>query len=380
VRLEVGGEERDETFTVSQRSHAFEVPLPARPTQVIFDPGEVLLKTGKTEKARPLWLRQLAAAKLATDRSQAARALGEQPSPEGTRALRKALETDAFWAVRAAAARALGQVRTPEARDALLAGRADEHPKVRRAVAAALGEFRDDALAGEALATWAGDGDPSCFVEGAAALALGRTRSPLAVTVLPRLLARDAFQDVIRVRALEGLGATGDEAALPVARAAYTAATSFQARRAAVAAVARLAEGTLQARGTRELLETYLQDPDFRVRTEAAAGLVLLQDGRAVGALEGALRGELDGRAKRRFREAIADLQERGRPAEQARKLGEEVERLRGEVLKLRERLDKIEARPEAGSGGGGKPASGSPARRRRPPSRRGAKASRRGR
>ena len=115
------------------------------------------------------------------------------------------------------------------------AGRTDPHPKVRRAVAAALGEFLGDATAGRWLSEWAERGDPSAFVEATAALAVGRSRAAGAVTVLPALLARDSFQDVIRARALEGLGATGDERALPILEAAYTPQASFQVRRAALA-------------------------------------------------------------------------------------------------------------------------------------------------
>jgi aminopeptidase N len=383
LRFEIAGQEHERSVNVRERVHAFELPLPGKPSQVVLDPGDVVLKTVKLTKARPLWTRQLEAARLGVDRVLAARALGELPEPEVVRALRRSLEEDAFWAVRAASARALGRIRGPEAREALLAARAQPHPRVRRAVAEALGEFRGDAAVAEALAGWAKQGDPSCFVEAAAALALGRTRAPAAHDLLAGLLARDAFQDVIRARAIEGLGASGDEKALVTVENAYRASLSFQARRAAVGALARLAEGTVHARRVRELLEGFLVDRDFRVRGEAAAGLGLLQDTRAVEALESAARHELDGRAKRRVKDAINDLVERGRPAEQARKLGEEVERLRNEVLVLRNRMEKVEslrapaaereAEPRKRTG----PGSG---RRPRPPSRRGAKTPRRGR
>jgi aminopeptidase N len=384
LRLEIDGKEREDRLCVRQRSHSFELALPSRPTQVVFDPGDVVLKTLKLTKPRPLWLRQLAAARLAIDRVLAARALGEMPEPEVVRALGEALREDQFWAVRAAAARALGQIRTTSARALLLEARGQEHPKVRRAVADALGEFRGDEEAAEALATWAEGGDPSSFVEASAALALGRTRSPRAVTVLPRLLSREVFQDVIRARTLEGLGASGQEAAMPVIESAYRATASFQARRAAVAALARLAEGTLHARRIRERLEACLDDPDFRVRMESAASLALLADPRAIESLERAARRELDGRAKRRMKEAIADLQEKGRPTEQTRKLSEEVERLRNELLALRERLEKVEQVKAAERAEGPpeprKRVETGTARRPRPPVRRGSKTPRRGR
>jgi aminopeptidase N len=368
---------REEKVTVTERSHTFELPLPARPTQMIFDPGDVTLKSLKLDKPRPLWLRQLQAAPLGVDRILAANALGDQPSPEITRALGKALIQDQFWAVRAAAARALGKVQGDEARALLEAGRSDRHPKVRRAVAAALGEFLGDAIAGRLLSDWAEGGDPSVFVEATAALALGRCRAAGAVTVLPRLLDRNAYQDVIRWRALEGLGWCGDERAVPLLEAAYVPEASFQARRAVVAAMARLCEGTASARRARELLERALGDRDFRVRMEAASGLITLGDSRSIPALERAARAELDGRAKRRLREAVVDIVERGAAAEQSRKVGAEVERLRRELLDMRQRLEKIEQRGEESSTPA-KRGVGRTNRRPRPPSRRGAKPGRR--
>jgi aminopeptidase N len=345
LRFEVDGVERDETVNVRERSHAFEFRLPKKPTMVIFDPGDVVLKTIKFEKSRPLWTRQLKAARPGVDRVLAARTLGEKPEPATVEALAEALAGDPFWAVRSAAATSLGRSRRSDALAALLAARHQPHARVRRAVAAALGEFRGDEQAAEALARWAEEGDPSYFVEANAALALGRTRSPRATEVLPRLLRRSSFQDVVRSRAIEGLGASGDEAALPVARDQYSAKLPFQSRRAALAAVTRLSEGTLHARAARELAEKGLDDRDFRVRIEAAQSLATLADLRAVPALERALAAELDGRARRRIREATTDLRERGKPQERVRKLEEELERLRNEGLKLRERLEKVESR-----------------------------------
>ncbi len=375
VCFEVEGEPHEKTVDVDQRSHAFEFPLAARPSQVIFDPGDVVLKSIKLKKPRILWERQLQAARLGVDRVLAARALGDLPEPSAVVALAGALGNDSFWAVRAAAATALGKTRRQDALDALLSARAQENPRVRRAVATALGEFvvthaPGNQRAAELLEGWVVGGDASCFVEAAAALALGQTRSPRAVTVLPGVLARRAFQDVIRARAIEGMGATGDEAALPLVEAAFVTSASVYSRRAAVAAFARLAEGTLQVHRARERIEGWLSDPDFRVRMEAASALALLADARAVPAIEAALRAELDGRAKRRMREAISDLREKGKPEEKLRKLSQEVERLSGESTKLRERLESLEKkRQPSGPPPASEPSPGSaaPVRTKRP-------------
>jgi aminopeptidase N len=351
VRFEIAGKERDESIILRERSHTFEFRLDDAPAQIVFDPGDVLVKSVKFDKPRPLWARQLSSARLGIDRVLAARALGEKPDAPTVAALRAALETDAFWAVRAAAATALGKTRRQDALDALLAARTQEHAKVRRAVAAALGEFRVDfdpgnTRAADILAAWVRDGDPSLFVEAYAALALGRVRSPDAVEILAPVLARRSYMDTIRARALEGLGATADEAAYPLVEAAITRTASFQSRRAAVTALARLAEGTANTRRARERLEACLSDADFRVRMDAAMALVEIGDVRSIPAIERARAGELDGRAKRRFRSAVTQLREKGLGGEKLRKLGEEVERLRGESTRLRERIEKLETRP----------------------------------
>jgi hypothetical protein len=89
-----------------------------------------------------------------------------------------------------------------------------------------------------------------------------------------------------------------------------------------------------------------------------------------VPAIEAALRAELDGRAKRRMREAISDLREKGKPEEKLRKLSQEVERLSGESTKLRERLESLEKkRQPSGPPPASEPSPGSaaPVRTKRP-------------
>ena len=370
VRFEIDGQTRDERIVVREATHNFEFQLPTRPTQVIFDPGDVLLKSIKLDKSAALWRRQLAAAELGVDRVLAARALAELPEPTNIAALVAALEDDAFWGVRGAAARSLGRTRRDEAREALIAAMDAPEPRVRRAIAAALGEFVADDTAGRALAGWLRAGDPSVFVEAECALALGRTRSPLAVELLPALVGRPSFQEVIASRAIEGLGKTGDERAFPLIRNAWRAGAPFPARRAVVAALAELSRGTGLARAAREAIEERLRDGDFRVRAEAAMALGRLGLVDAIPAIRGALGGELDGRTKRRMNEAIRDLEDGARPAEEARRLHDEVERLRGETAKLRERMDRLETRlapPSTSSPPAAKTKRARPITRRRP-------------
>ena len=52
VRFELDGGARDERVTVREAAHIFEFKLPARPTQVIFDPGDVLLEDDQAGQER----------------------------------------------------------------------------------------------------------------------------------------------------------------------------------------------------------------------------------------------------------------------------------------------------------------------------------------
>jgi len=82
------------------------------------------------------------------------------------------------------------------------------------------------------------------------------------------------------------------------------------------------------------------------VRMDAALALAEIGDARSIPAIERARAAELDGRTKRRFRNAVTQLREKGSSGEKLRKLSEDVERMRGESARLRERLEALEARP----------------------------------
>ena len=195
----------------------------------------------------------------------------------------------------------------------------DAEPRVRRAAAAGLGNFVGDDVAGRALAERLDAGDASVFVEAELALALGKTRSPEALSLLPRLVDRPSYMDLVASRAIDGLGQTGDERALPLIRDAWRPGAGFPARRAVVGALAELARGTPQARAAREAIELRLGDRDFRVRGEAAVALGRLGLTDALPALRSALAGELDGRTRRRINDAIRDIEEgRARPRRRA--------------------------------------------------------------
>jgi aminopeptidase N len=348
VRFVVEGVARDVRLLVNEAQQTFVVPLDAKPSQAIVDPGNHFLKT-LDEKKPDEWVRaELGSAERAIDRVRAARALGKAGDPTAIPALTAALGKDSFWAVRGESALALGEIRTDAARDAIAAALPHEaHPKARRLLVRALGRFRHDERAADAIGRVL-ERDASYFVEAESALALAKTRSPRAFEALKAAMTRPSYLDVIESQSLAGMAELRDERAVDIALTATTYGKPVVGRRAAIAALGSLgAELHPRRRQILERLTELLEDPDFRARIAAVEALRVLGERDAVGALKRAERRDLDGRVRRRAREVAKTLTEHGAADEQVKSLRDTVEKLEGESRALKERVLRLEARLE---------------------------------
>ena len=375
--VDASGKTRREVRRVDQASQSFAFHVAGRPRFVVIDPELAVLAEIKLEAPGDMLRAQIAGAATARGRMLAAPALGRLDDPPSTKALATALgDEKEFWGVRAEAASALANLRSDEAFAALEAHLGAAHPKVRRAVVHALGSFRTskaaDLLRKPALK------DASYLVEAEAARALGATRQASGFDTLVDILDRPSWADVIRAGAIDGLANLRDERALPhvIARTRYG--VSIRGRRAAILALPKLAGD----RKARETLEDLLDQADPYLRVDVVRALAELGDAKARGALHRQLDRDLDGRVRRRIREALRDLGGAGK--RETDKLKDELEALRSEHAELKSRLGKI---PEAQDGtarqgqgalasGGGRQAGRSPRppRRRRPAAKAGKK------
>ena len=346
VRFRVGDQDVDIPLEIVEPRQTFHLRLDSEPSQMIFDPGRVLLAARKIDKPEPLWIAELAGATLAIDRGAAAVSLAKRGGPAAEQALSTALEKDKFWAVRGSAAIALGAIRTPAARDRLIKRlKAEVHPRAHRIIARALGDFVHDSAAAAALSTIVDKGDASYFVEAEACLALGRTRTPRAGELLRHAATRESFTDVIRQHAYRGLAEARDDSALGLLVEGIKWGHPTQGRRAAAGALAMLMRGRRdrEARDVRERIELLLVDRDFRVQAAAVEALLVIGDPAAIPALRRMIDRELDGRLRRRGKEIIRDLGEGAPLAEDVRRLRDEVGELRSLAAGLRERIELLE-------------------------------------
>ena len=339
-----GGETVSRTAEMTEREQTFYFSLPAKPKLLRVD-GEVL-KSLELELPGEMLREQLASDEDVLGRVEAARALGKKGDKDAIVALGKAAREDAFWGVQAEAARALGSIRSNAALAELVSAVSVSHPKARRAVVRALGEFREERAAAT-LAKVIEGGDASYYVEAAAAAAIGKTRSPRAFAALERSLTKDSMNDVIRSAAFEGFAELHDERAVPIAIDWSRYGRPQIARTAAARALAKLAEFASEGRKDEILdhLVALLDDPWFRSQDAAIAALEELKATKALPHLERTAQRALDGRTVRAARLAAQSIRRGADKGDELKKLREEFDKLADENRGLKDRLDKLESR-----------------------------------
>jgi aminopeptidase N len=342
--MDQDGRETRYPVEITRAEQTFHFPCAAAPKAVRIDPGADLLMTLRHKRSREALELLLCHAPEAIGRAQAAADLGAEASPAAVGALRNALMTDPFWGVQAAAAQALAQIRTPEALAALVESLTVRHPKARRAVVQALGAFRGQGQAAEALRQVLQGGDDSYFVEAEAALALGKTRDPDAFEHLRQALERDSYLEVIRAHALSGLAELRDARGIELARQRAAYGRPTRERLAAIGTLGRLGRAHQAHREeVLDYLTALAHDPSFSVRMRLPGALEDLGEARALATLRQLADSALDGRLKRRAEEAMEGIRDGHAHSDETNRLRDEVDRLREESRKLLERLERME-------------------------------------
>ena len=330
--------------TVDAAARTFAIPLERAPELVRVDPAAWILSAWTSSLGTDMHAAIVRGDPSPMARIRAAKALAKDGGRVAREALAAGLRDDPFWGVSVEVAAALGESHAPSARDTLCANVAHPHPKVRRAIADALGTWRETDVASALLGM---RDDPSYFVVASSLHALGKTRDPRAFDALVDGVKTPSWNETISSGAARGLGALADARALPLLLEALRPDRPEPLRRAAVGALGQL--GTL-VESTRtpavEAIErTLVDDPAYLVRVSAYAAAERLADARLLPALDLLAVTETDGRLRRDAAEAAIRIrEEQTKPAELAR-LRDEVDRLRTESQALRERLDALGAK-----------------------------------
>ena len=326
-------------LAIERESESFAIPLAHEPKRVRLDPGAHVL--GKVEYKLPaeMLIEILRVEEDPIARIRAAQALGKINNRKASQTLVAALAADRFWGVGVEIARTLATTGAPWAKDALIEARRHEHPKVRRAIATALGTFPRDPAVATALVEMLGDA--SYFVVAAALESLGKTRDPRAFEILAEHVLVSSWNETIAAGAARGLAELAD----PRASAPLIDATgndrAEELRRAALLALARLYALLDERRPSIvEAIVAALSDESFFIRATAIAAAELLGRGEAIPALRRISDRDGDGRLRRDALEAIERISE-------AQRAPAEIAKLRTEIAELREELQALRLRTE---------------------------------
>jgi aminopeptidase N len=317
------------------------VPLDFEPGLVRFDPGSFLL--ADVEYAIGA---DFAATALRTDpdvvgRIRAARELAKDGGRAATESIAAAFEREPFWGVLVETATAIGATRAPWARDVLLGALSHRHPKVVRAAADALGNYRDAEVATALIA--AAQPPASYFVRAAALTALGKTRDPRAFDVLVDASSQRTWSGTVEAGAISGLAELADARAMPVILEAVLPEHGEGLRRAAVGALGRIATLVENERTVAvDALQQLLDDETFSVAIGAIAAAESLGDTRLLPALERIAEQGFDGRLRRDASEAAIRIRRGSRVPAQVKILRDDIDELRAEQRRLQEKIEAI--------------------------------------
>jgi HEAT repeat protein len=244
----------------------------------------------------------------------------------------------------------LGRIRGDAAFGALCAATKTKHPKARRAVAEALGEFRGEfgERACDALTPLLRK-DASYHVEAAAAVSIGKTKAKAAFDLLRAALRKESWNDVVRCGAMAGFAELGDARAIALLLPWTEYGRSTFARRAAITALGKLGENR---NDVRRAILALLDDASFYVRLASVAALEALHDIEALPVLDAMALQDIDGRLKRRCAEAARAIREHAERPADVKQLRDELAQLRASNRTLLDRLDRLESEIRADGAG----------------------------
>jgi aminopeptidase N len=275
---------------VTQESEVFTFPADSAPLMVLFDKGTQILKSAQFKKEKKELLYQLKNASEVADRADAAEALANlKGDDEAVAALGEALRNDKSSGVRRTAANSLGELGGAAASKQLLdALNSAKEPWVRGSIVLALENFKDDTAVVARLQTVARE-DSSYRARGAALRAIGRIKGAGAYETLVAAVNADSPDGFLRNAALSGLGALGDDKAVPLLREWAAPGKDMDSREAAIGSLARLQKDNKELT---QVIAGYLLDSHFPIRRTAIYALGGRGDASAIPALEAMLQSK----------------------------------------------------------------------------------------
>ncbi len=346
------------TVRVNEREQSFYFPLESKPDFISFDTGNNFLKTVSLEYSIPELKAQLELDPDPISRIYAATALAKKGGLEALKALAEALKNEKFWGVRVEVAKQIAKIKLNQAFDALVVGLTDDNAFVRRAVVQALADIKTyESYKG--LKNLVKNGDPSYYVEAAAASAVGaiaavsgedeKPKEEKVIKLLKSVLEEKAgWNEVVRSGAISGLAELKtSEAALKLLMEYTKAGVPQPLRLSAIRALGKISVGQNPANleNILDKLKELAKETFFLTQVAVTIALGKMETPKAIAILQTLANQTPDGRVRRLAEEQIPKVQKNIGSDSAVRKLREELEQMKKDNQELRSRLETLEAK-----------------------------------
>jgi aminopeptidase N len=329
VVMYVDGVRTKKTAMLDSGDQTFSFNLASKPTIVEFDPEHWLLKKVRFRKSVELLVNQLEGSTDASSRAEAAKNIGEAKASVAVGALARAAKKTQFWDVNASALRALGEVGTSEALSALLEVGMPADRRTRRALAEALGNFKDESS--RSLLVTLLQTDQSPYVKCEAALSLAKAWPEGALQHLTEAMKVHTTNETLAEACLDAMGKLKDTGIAAIVRENVVYGKPLRVRIGALKAIKN--RGRILEEELPMIREMLLKDKEFRVREHIVAKLIpSLGDTRFLDTLGEASRTDRDPRVRRKALEVFHSLSEAAEASKTIARLGHEVEQLKDQL------------------------------------------------
>ncbi|HEY6282750.1 MAG TPA: M1 family aminopeptidase [Nitrososphaerales archaeon] len=328
----VGGERLRFVVTLDSAEQTLTFMLPSKPSVVEFDPQRWLLKKIKFDKSVDLLLNQLEISKDAWSRAEAAKALGKLKSNKAIVGLKAAAIKEQFWHVKASAIEALGEIGTGDALQVLEDAGMQANRRVRRSLAKALGEFKQEKSKKLLIGLLKKDESP--YVRCEAALALAKSWPEGALPHLKEAMKAISPNETLAEACLDAMGKLPDEEVKGIVRERLLYGNPTRVRIGALKAIK--GRGFILDEEVPRLKDILLNDRELRVRLYLVNQLVRpLGDRRFIEEVRQASRVDQELKVRRKALETYHELAGSAESSAALSKLRAEVEDLKEENQKL---------------------------------------------
>ncbi|MEN0066350.1 MAG: M1 family aminopeptidase [Myxococcota bacterium] len=349
VEVQDGDDAREVKLHVDSAKQTFVVPGSSE-AHLRIDPGYRGLAELKL-RGPDQWLERLLLDACPVMAVRAGKALLARDGRRHREAVRNAMETHPFWGVRGALATALAKAGTDSIRDHLRERLlAETDPRAQRAIAQALGRWRNSEVADTLVELLDRNDLPSWHLEAAALKSLAKTRDDRAEAVIRGRLGQKGWTSFVWRAALIALGELDGDGILETLMAHTRNTVPDLVRMSAATALGSLGDrgDATERREIVDRLVEMLKEPGFRSQLAAIGALAKMRDSAALEGLGEIHRTAPDGRTRRMAYEAMARIR-RGRTTEAGLSaLRDQVTALSEANAQLRERIDRLERTDDA--------------------------------